>query len=89
MSMDAPEQNKMMVAPPAKKQYHFPGGGYWANMTLWAETIEEATELYHRTKQLINPSAAEAVPSAESRQNTAAEQSTASPQQVPEENAVQ
>lgn len=45
----------MMAAPPIKKEYHFAGAGIWHNLTVLAENIEEATGIWHRTKQPINP----------------------------------
>jgi hypothetical protein len=48
-------QNKAIQAPPAKKEFHFSGGGTWHNFTVLAETIEEAEKLWHNMKQLINP----------------------------------
>jgi len=54
MSLDEPQQNKMMTAPPAKKEFHFAGAGIWRNATILADTIEEAEKLWHETKQLIN-----------------------------------
>ena len=54
MSLDEPQRNKMMQAAPAKKEFHFAGGGVWRNATIVAETIEEAQKLWHATKQLIS-----------------------------------
>ncbi len=61
MSLDAPINNKMVQTPPAKKGYHFAGDGKHFAEFIEAETIEEATAVYHKTKRLLFPSA-EAVP---------------------------
>jgi hypothetical protein len=62
MSLDQPPQDKMMTAPPAKKEFHFAGGGIWRNATILADTIEEAQKLWHATKQLISPPAEQSTP---------------------------
>jgi len=67
----------MMEAAPAKKEFHFPGGGIWHNGTIWASTIEEAEKLWHSTKRLINPSTNEVA------------QSTPAEAEEPEETKVQ
>ena len=82
MSLDAPQQNKMMTEPPAKKEFHFAGGGIWRNATIYADTIEEAQKLWHATKQFINPGGAEPA-------QQPVVQSTAPAETVPEESAVQ
>ena len=88
MSLDAPEQKKMMTAPPAKKEFHFAGGNIWRNLTILAENIEEATKEWLAKRKLISGSEAgtattPAVPT------SAPEQSTASLEPKPDENAVQ
>ena len=61
MSLDAPQQNKMMTTPPMKKGYHFAGDGIHFAEFIEAETIEEATAIYHKTKRLLFP-AVETIP---------------------------
>ena len=51
MSLDQPPQNKMMTAPPAKKGFHFASDGLHFAEFIEAETIEEATEIYHKVKR--------------------------------------
>ena len=55
MSLDNPPKNKMMTAPPAKKEYHFAPTAEHLAEVVYAHTIEEAEEIYHRVKRLINP----------------------------------
>ncbi len=51
-------KNKMMQAAPAKKGWHFPSDGLHFAEFIEAETIEEATTLYHKAKRLFPTSAA-------------------------------
>jgi hypothetical protein len=74
MSLDQPPQDKMMTAPPAKKEFHFAGGGIWHNLTIHAEHIEDATKQWLSSRKLINPPV---------------EQSTVAPEPAPEENTLQ
>jgi hypothetical protein len=53
MSIDAP-QNKMMIQPAIKKGYHFASDGLHFAQYIEAETIEEATAIYHKIKRLID-----------------------------------
>jgi hypothetical protein len=55
MSLDQPQQNKMMTTPPAKKEYHFAATAEHFAEVVYAATIQEAEEMYHRVKRLINP----------------------------------
>jgi hypothetical protein len=55
MSLDKPTQNKMMTAPPAKKEYHFAATAEHFAEVVLADTIQEAEQTYHRVKRLINP----------------------------------
>jgi len=55
MSLDDQQiSNKMMQAPPDKKGFHFASDGIHKAAYILAETIEEATELYHKTKKLLD-----------------------------------
>ena len=54
MSLDQPQQNKMMTGAPDKKEFHFSGDGIWHNSAIVAETREEAEKLWHAAKQLID-----------------------------------
>lgn len=76
MSLDQPQQNKMMTGAPDKKEFHFSGDGIWHNSAIVAETREEAEKLWHAAKQLINP----AIPAVEVDTKTAIEQSTPAPE---------
>jgi hypothetical protein len=58
MSIDKPARNKMMTAAPTQKEYHFSGDGIWHNMTVLAETIEEATKRWLEKRQAINTATA-------------------------------
>ena len=80
MSLDQPQQNKMMTEAPAKKEFHFAGSGIWRNATIFADTIEEAQALWHATKQLINAPLAEIQPP---------QQSTPVPETPSEESTLQ
>jgi hypothetical protein len=56
MSFDQPNQDKMMKAPPAKKEFHFPGDGFFRNMTIYADSIEAATAEWLETRvSLLEP----------------------------------
>jgi hypothetical protein len=55
MSLDQPPQNKMMTAPPAKKEFHFAPTAEHLAEVVYAATIQEAEDIYHRVKRLINP----------------------------------
>jgi len=78
MSLDAPQKNKMMTAPPAKKGFHFASDGLHLAEFIEAETIKEAEAIYHEIKRLITPVVGGTV-----------EQSTASPSTEGEEKEVQ
>jgi hypothetical protein len=54
MSLDKPTRNKMMQAAPVQKEFHFASDGIYHAMAVQADSIEQATEIYHRTKQPIN-----------------------------------
>ena len=91
--LDQPPQNKMMTAPPAKKEFHFAGGGIWRNATILADTIEEAEKLWHVIKQLIEPKLsmqdALDIEAPQESYHPPAEQSTVAPAQEQEETKVQ
>ena len=53
--LDRPPQDKMMKAPPAKKEYHFAATSEYFAEVVYADTIQEAEEIYHRVKRLFNP----------------------------------
>jgi hypothetical protein len=53
--LDQSPQNKMMTAAPAKKEYHFAANAEHLAEVVYADTIEQATSIYHRVKRLINP----------------------------------
>jgi len=55
MSLDAPQQNKMMAAPPVKKGFHFAATVQHFAEYIEAETIEEATAIYEKIKRRIYP----------------------------------
>lgn len=55
----------MIESAPAKKEFHFPRTMLHYAVSILAETIEEATRIYHEVKIPISPSA-EAVPEASS-----------------------
>jgi hypothetical protein len=54
MSLDQPPQNKMMTAPPAKKEFHFAATAEHYAEVVYADAIQEAEEIYHRVKRLFN-----------------------------------
>lgn len=54
MALDNPQKNKMVQTPPAKKGYHFPATFEYLAEFIEATNIDEATEIYHRIKRLIN-----------------------------------
>jgi hypothetical protein len=53
MSLEQPPKNKMIITPPAKKEFHFAGSGIFHPMTIIAETIEEATKLWEETRRFV------------------------------------
>ncbi len=73
--LEAPNQNKMMTTPPAKKEYHFAATTEHYAEVVYAQTIQEAEAIYHKVKRLINP-----IPPTE--------QSTVAPAKGEEENIV-
>lgn len=63
MSMEQPPKNKMIGQAPAMKEFHFAATVEHRAQVVLAATIQEAEEIYHRTKQLINqPEAASSAP---------------------------
>jgi hypothetical protein len=54
MSLDAPNKNKMIQTPPAKKGFHFAATAEYAAEFIEAETIEEAEAIYHKIKRPIS-----------------------------------
>lgn len=55
MSLEQPPKNKMMEAPPAKKEFHFAATTEHYAEVLYAATIEEAEAEYHKIKRPISP----------------------------------
>lgn len=53
--IDSPQENKMVDSAPAKKQFHFAATAEHFAEAVYAHTIEEATEIYHKVKKAINP----------------------------------
>jgi hypothetical protein len=58
MSLDKPQQNKMMTAAPDKKEYHFAASAEYCAAVVFARTIEEAEALYHKVKRPLRPAPA-------------------------------
>ena len=57
MSLDETTiRNIAIQTPPAKKGYHFAGDGRHFAEFIEADSIEEATAIYHKTKRLLFPS---------------------------------
>jgi hypothetical protein len=74
MSLDQPQRNKMMQAAPAKKEFFFaPTAEHLAEVVL-ADTLEEATETYHRVKRLINQPAQSTAPAAKENEGVESNQ---------------
>lgn len=72
MSLDFPQQNKMVQNPPAKKGFHFPATLERAAEYIEAETIAEAEAIYHRIREATAPDApAPTVPPTAQQQSTA------------------
>jgi hypothetical protein len=53
MSLDEPQQNKMMTAPPAKKEFHFAATATHYAAVVYADTTAEAEVIYHQIKRAI------------------------------------
>jgi hypothetical protein len=53
MSLDLPNSNKMMTSAPEKKEFHFASDSIHYAEVVWADTIDEATKLYHQVKRKI------------------------------------
>jgi len=53
MSLDVPNNNKMMTAPAAKKGFHFSSDGVHFAEFIEAETIEEASAIYNKVRRLM------------------------------------
>ena len=51
MSLDKPVSNKMIQTPPAKKGFHFANDGVYLAEFIEADTLEEATAIYQKTKR--------------------------------------
>ena len=66
MSLDNPPRNKMMESAPAKKDFHFPRTALHYAVNILAETIEEATKIYHEIKIPISSESAAEVSQASS-----------------------
>jgi hypothetical protein len=60
MSLDQPPQNRMMIAPPAKKGFHFASDGLYFAEFVEAETAAEAEAIYQKVKRLMSPAAGSA-----------------------------
>lgn len=54
MSLDAPQNNKMVTKPPAKKGFHFAATGEYQAVFIEATTIEEAEQIYQKVKRPIS-----------------------------------
>jgi hypothetical protein len=54
MSLDEPQKNKMMTGAPVKKGFHFASDGLHFAEFIEAETIAEATAIYHQVKRRIS-----------------------------------
>lgn len=73
MSFDKNDiSNKMMTGAPAKKEFHFTATAEHLAEVVYAETTEEAEQIYHKVKRLINthapiPAPAQSTPPAEER----------------------
>jgi hypothetical protein len=90
MSLDAPQQNKMMTAPPAKKGFHFASDGIHLAEFIEAATIQEAEVIYHKIKRLISDApAAVATSATDAAPASAPEQSTVATEQKADETAIQ
>lgn len=72
MSFDETDiQNKMIQTPPAQKGWHFPSDGAHFAEFIEAETIQEATAIYHTVKRLLPTSSKPQVPTGAPAQSTA------------------
>ena len=60
----------MMIAPPAKKGFHFASDGIHFAEFIEAETIDEATAIYHKVKRIMSPAATPPVAPAAPEQST-------------------
>jgi hypothetical protein len=54
MSLDQPQNNKMIQTAPAKKEFHFSATSEHFAEVVYAASIEEAETIYHRVKRLIS-----------------------------------
>jgi hypothetical protein len=63
--LDAPNRDRMIRNPIAKKEYHFAATTEHHSEVIYADTIQEAEQLYHRAKRLINPPAPQSTPEQE------------------------
>ena len=62
MSLDQPQQNKMMQGAPAKKEFHFAATAEHLAEIVYADSIQEAEATYSRVRRLINPPAEQSTP---------------------------
>jgi hypothetical protein len=60
--LDNPNRDKMIRNPTATKQYHFAATTAHHAEVIYADSIQEAEQLYHRAKRLINPTAPQSTP---------------------------
>jgi hypothetical protein len=51
MALEKPASNKMMTAPPVKKEFHFAATAEHYAELVYAETIQEAEAIYHKVKR--------------------------------------
>jgi len=56
----------MTGAPREKSGWHFASDGIHKAMYVWAPTIEEAEQIYHKTKKLIQSSGSTIAPTEQS-----------------------
>jgi hypothetical protein len=58
MSLDQPAKNKMMTSAPAKKEFHFAATAEHYAEVIYAESIQEAEQIYQNVRRLIKPAVA-------------------------------
>jgi len=66
MTLDFPSSDKMIHDSAAKKPFHFSGDGVYHNLTIFAETIEDAARQWLAKRQPIEQSTPAAEPPQES-----------------------
>ncbi len=63
--IEQPQRDKMMRNPAVRKEYHFAATAEHLAEVVYADTIREAEQIYHRVKRLISPPAAQSTPEPE------------------------